>query len=414
MAQCSGCASIWGFEDDVLRSADAGADGASGDATADGTALDGNADQTVPLDAMSDAPTEAPTETGEEPMDGPAGDAAVDAEDAPFDGSAETSSPDAGSDADACGTVEICNNNIDDNCDGLVDCADPQCFAGFACIPAPTVGWTGPVELWEGVVPGVPPTCAGAFPSDVYDGNATPTQPPDSCSACACSSASGGACGAATVSFFDDSSCTMTCPDAGATSAQLPVGACVNLTSYTSTCATPSMTISAPAPSGGSCSPSGGAASTTPWAWTQLARVCGVPTPTVPGGCTAPMVCAPRPAAQFDATVCVVLGGAQSCPAAFPSKKTYYGSASDDRTCTACGCGAPSGASCTGTVKEYSGPSCNGSASTLGAPSACTPLSGKSEELTTATPSGGSCAPSGGQPTGSIDPTSPTTVCCAP
>ncbi len=32
---------------------------------------------------------------------------------------------------------EVCGNGIDDDCDGLVDCADPDCAAAPACIPAP-------------------------------------------------------------------------------------------------------------------------------------------------------------------------------------------------------------------------------------------------------------------------------------
>jgi hypothetical protein len=32
------------------------------------------------------------------------------------------------------GTVEICDNGVDDNCDGLVDCADPQCVTAANCV----------------------------------------------------------------------------------------------------------------------------------------------------------------------------------------------------------------------------------------------------------------------------------------
>jgi hypothetical protein len=35
----------------------------------------------------------------------------------------------------ACASsIEICNNGIDDNCDGLIDCADPQCFSSPSCV----------------------------------------------------------------------------------------------------------------------------------------------------------------------------------------------------------------------------------------------------------------------------------------
>ena len=411
LSQCSACASILGFEDDVLRSTEAGADG--GEDT-----LDASFDRTLPGEAMSDAATDV-VDAAEDATDGPSSaEVAVDAPDAPMpdEASAEAAAPDAVADADACSPIEICNNGIDDNCNGLVDCADPMCTGGFACIPMPPVGWTGPVELWEGAIPGIPPSCGGAYPSDVYDGNASPTQPPDACSACACSSASGVVCGAATVTFFDDSACTAPCADAGATSAPLPVGTCVDISSYTATCTTPSVTTSAPTPSGGACSPSGGTASPTPWTWTRQGRVCGVPTPSSPGGCAAGMVCAPRPAAPFDPTACVVLTGDQVCPATFPGKQSYYAGANDARTCTACGCGAPSGAICSGTVQDSKLSSCTGGAGAAPAPSACRTLAGnvKAEELAATTPSGGICAASGGQPTGSVAPTSPTTICCAP
>jgi hypothetical protein len=35
----------------------------------------------------------------------------------------------------ATGTVEICNNGKDDNCNGYTDCADPSCLGNSACVP---------------------------------------------------------------------------------------------------------------------------------------------------------------------------------------------------------------------------------------------------------------------------------------
>jgi hypothetical protein len=32
-------------------------------------------------------------------------------------------------------TKEICNNGVDDNCNGLIDCADPDCFTAPNCVP---------------------------------------------------------------------------------------------------------------------------------------------------------------------------------------------------------------------------------------------------------------------------------------
>jgi hypothetical protein len=57
---------------------------------------------------------------------------------------ARVSASDSGDSGDACQAAENCTNGIDDDCNGLVDCADPHCtMAGFACTAAAVPsGWT--------------------------------------------------------------------------------------------------------------------------------------------------------------------------------------------------------------------------------------------------------------------------------
>src|SRR5688572_7668808 len=40
---------------------------------------------------------------------------------------------------------EACDNGVDDDLDGAIDCADTECsVAGFACVPAAPAGYQGP------------------------------------------------------------------------------------------------------------------------------------------------------------------------------------------------------------------------------------------------------------------------------
>jgi len=37
---------------------------------------------------------------------------------------------------------------VDDDCNGLVDCADPGCVVGFECVETAPDGWSGPGILF--------------------------------------------------------------------------------------------------------------------------------------------------------------------------------------------------------------------------------------------------------------------------
>src|SRR5580658_7572719 len=98
-------------------------------------------------DCRETATCAAPDEAGGDGslVDAPTGgDAAADADatnDAPSDSPLVSDHA-----ADSCSMGEDCANGMDDDCNGLADCADPACqSAGYACeTPAPT-GWSGPV-----------------------------------------------------------------------------------------------------------------------------------------------------------------------------------------------------------------------------------------------------------------------------
>jgi hypothetical protein len=98
--------------------------------------------------------------------------------DASIDGDAGDAG-DATDDADACGRNEICTGREDEDCDFLIDCADPDCASLEECCmggtPEPSPPW-GSMEFdfWEALPsdgPGNYPTTSGGdivdFPSDV-------------------------------------------------------------------------------------------------------------------------------------------------------------------------------------------------------------------------------------------------------
>src|SRR5689334_5880623 len=78
------------------------------------------------------------------------------------------------------GDGEDCTNGVDDNDDGLIDCADPGC-SGYACVSVIPMGWQGYVALYDGPA-AKDPGCGGDFPRSVFTGTGSLVNSPAKCS----------------------------------------------------------------------------------------------------------------------------------------------------------------------------------------------------------------------------------------
>jgi hypothetical protein len=332
-------------------------------------------------------------------------------QDAPSPGS-DAGPKDSG--ADACEPIETnCLDGIDNNCNGLTDCADPACTAGFECVPAAAGGWSG-YAIYDDTRT---TACPSTYPTqdDTFEGLISS---PATCSSCVCT-ASGTTCGASSLRCEDDGGpCTASTPVASLSASCTALGPGVT-TDGRATCA-----ASAPAATGGSCAASGGAATLPPVSFSKLSRTCTATSG--PGaGCAAGNVCvAKAPAGSHGVCVTEATSGTAICPGGYSHAFVVLPTATsfdDTRSCTACACGGLTGASCTAAMatlflssdcEDGGGP---GSVS-LPADGNCHPIGGAaatfaSGSLTTTT-NQGSCPPSGGAPTGSVTAENPTAYCC--
>jgi hypothetical protein len=311
---------------------------------------------------------------------------------------------------DGCSASEDCTNGIDDNCDGLVDCADPLCKAGYTCTPNPPNGWSGPVVLFDGAGNATPPACASPYGGAAIDGHWGMSAPSPQCG-CTCGPSQGEGCGSTNVSLYSNAFCTnqyfcfnlaitSSCTNAPSTCVASNGGGYMDAPTFSS--------------SGGSCPPQ--PTKVVPQVlWGHTDRACGYSGPNDPGGCAAQSACVARPPQGFGSTLCVYASGDLACPSEYPTKNTYYKGLSDTRDCSQCSCVGPSGGTCNGSVTVYNSTSCSGGTSSVPLGSTCAwtaikPLSfaGTFQLLP------GSCSAQGGQPQGAAAETDPTTVCCAP
>ncbi len=311
----------------------------------------------------------------------------------------------------SCQPTEDCTNGVDDDCNGAIDCADPACDAGFACVAAPPAGWSGPGILYEGSDAGAAlsvPGCPAGFSVDAFDGTADPSAPPAVCG-CACGSPLDVLC-SPTVSFFYDSSCGDLCA-----SASLAGGACAPICSGAQT-----MSIAMTA-DGGACTPLP-TTQVAPATWGTVARVCRPALPNgASGGCGPGQVCAAKgtaPFAPFEGGFCIWQSGAVACPDPSQTSHTYFTGGDDTRGCAACTCGPPAGVTCGGgTATTYSDTACTSNAAAQTDDGACisAPAGAQAIEATTAgLPASGSCNASVVLATGGFSGSGATTVCCAP
>lgn len=295
------------------------------------------------------------------------------------------------------------------------------------CSPGPPSGWDAPAIVWIGPE-GEAPSCPGVASVLGYEGHAD-LEAPIACGACQCGppegschlpatlgaqSAGCGVSGAAQTSFDPppgwEGGCTM--HDAIAAGLACAGGPCVQ-----------SLTIAPLGLDESGCAPfAAPAPGPSPPTWGAVARVCRG----FPGGpCdVSGDVCGPDLPPGFRR--CVFHDGDVSCPGPihgpYQERHVVHAGLSDTRQCSACACDPPEGSACLGSISIFSddacsmslvssylidssGPACidlvNGSA--LGSKAATSP---------TFVP--GACVPSGGEPIGSAEPQSPSTLCCIP
>ena len=405
-------AALDGPGDSAGTGGDAGTRDGAGDtgfsADGDGASADGTESGDGGIDGGTDGGTDGAPGGADSGGDGATGDGGL---------------RDAGTDAtarpDGCvgGAVEDCTNGVDDDCNGLIDCADPQC-SSYECVPVVPATWTGPVQLWTGAFGSTAPACPVNY-LDALDLHAGPTGADDAC-ACTCSAA-GQTC-SVIGTFYSDQACTAadlcSATQVSGTCTSAPMGTCGPGGSFNVGGG------AAPIPSGGSCTPH---VTTTPGpapGWTTSARLCAWSGATdSPGGCSASGTqCLLGPSAGFGATACVYqTGDVMSCPGAYPNKNLFYTNEADSRGCGSCTCAtAPTGGSCSGTIGIWGGLSgaCVNSADltyALGTPcasfDAAFSIVGYTKGAVTMT--AGTCAvTTQPRPTGGVTGTGPVTVCC--
>jgi hypothetical protein len=299
--------------------------------------------------------------------------------------------------------MEDCSNGVDDDGDGKIDCADEDCGT-YSCVAAAPDGWTGPLALYVGS--NATPTCGGSYASEALRGGSAVSATAAVCSSCSCTPQTAGCANYLGFGFGAQSNCS----DAGCTA--LINSSCVEIattclngltTAYVQT------QFQAGAPS---CAPSAQAPVIADASFSD--HVLGCASDALRrGGCGPGNLCAAQ--APFTGPFCIVKTGDLACPSGpYADRRVYFTAIDDTRDCSACACG--NDCSYTWKIFDDADATCATPLATQTGAATCnmvTPSSGK-VRVGVAISGAGTCAASGGQPTGSAAGASPTTACCLP
>jgi hypothetical protein len=305
---------------------------------------------------------------------------------------------DGGADGPAPRT-EICDDGIDNDGNGMVDCQDPAC-AGFACVEPVPPGWAyvGFVQVGR---PDCPDTFGAAEDLRVVEGSS------DHSCACTCAPVGGSCTGAHTLTVATDATCTT---GTVTRTLQVPEAQCTAIPGGSVAVPNSGYAKLTPPTPPTSCTPSvAGGPSTAPL---TDGRTCAVPA--VGAGCNRQQVCAPRAAGEL--ALCVTAPGKTECPADFPNRQSAGTGGDDTRACSACTC-EPTPCATSATV--YTHQNCNtgggNRTQTLSADGECTAFSdtnfGEAARFT-ATSTSGCAIDAESAPSGALTLTNERTICC--
>ena len=313
--------------------------------------------------------------------------------------------------------AEECLDGLDNDLDGMIDCADADCQPDHECVPEVVAPWDGYYRVATSAYPaGDPVACAdGTMPVPYFAMPGGGAQ----CEACSCGGIEGASCSLPTLRYWiNGGSCS-----GGPSTVTAPVDTeCVtfpgNMTCMNS-CINPQASAIGESEIVGQpgCPPAGGAP-TLPAKWGVEERACR--SQEVGAGCSAAMVCVAKSPAPYDQAACIFQQGDHDCPGDWPNAIDVSADGTDTRACTACSC-ATSGTDCVGeklTVYDDNGCGNGGSTAPVDiTPGTCVLVQDHVDNdsasfRATAATLTGTCTTQGGEPTGTVEPTGPATFCC--
>jgi hypothetical protein len=288
---------------------------------------------------------------------------------------------------------------MDNEGDGLADCADPDCDPEALCVPSSA-------DQPAGVVVAEDEPCPAGFTGGetvIHRG-----LQPSACVGCGCTPGDTTCVGE--VWIYDDSNdCSGDVAQSGGVRVTVPI---------TTTCTANPLTydflkgIRANITATSTCTANGtGVPATSTWA--ESVKFCR--TSAVALGCSATAACVPR--AEQPESQCAIADGAATCDSGYATTEAdWYTDFEDERTCGACFC-TPVGGDCANVLVEVGSDYTCGNHHTVGDDTKlCLP--GIGEYSPPARLIGAPTAPTGCTAdapfSGDISPTGQTTLCCQP
>ncbi|MDI1449222.1 hypothetical protein [Polyangium sp. 6x1] len=242
---------------------------------------------------------------------------------------------------------EVCGDGVDDDGDGLVDCADPDCGADL-CVPNAPPGWEGPFWVrrspWDGMSG---PSCPAGFTGSAHYMSPVPA----ACTPCTCGDVEGAACSPPKFRCWASKNCS---GDAVNTTIAT-VGGCEKPFIFQLNPGAASCRIINPGDllSNGTCPASGGEL-TDPGLFQQIVSACEL---AAGAGCAEGSSCAPP--LDDGARICVRSSGGGVCPSGWDGETiTAYTSGQDARNCGACTCKQDVGVCEGGTYRIFDADGC--------------------------------------------------------
>lgn len=276
------------------------------------------------------------------------------------------------------------------------------------CVPPPPDGWSGPVALVVTAAESAGSGCEGEYGITQTTGFGGLLAPEPTCT-CECGSPQDVECGDETsVLYYPPDFPT---PGVNASDCITPAAAVEisNLEAFAG--ASPSRWRANPVEaSGGTCTPLA-TSEVVPAAFSGRVDACAPADPVL--SCEDGTLCMPEPQSPLEAMLCIWRDGENTCSGEYSVDRTMHTGFADSRSCSACSCGDPTGATCDdSSLWVWTGFDshelvADGDCRYLGNFGAVTALN-----FDPGPSSGGSCQPSGGIAQGGSEPTGPITICC--